>query len=231
MKDVIIACDFSSRLELNTFLANFTEEKPYIKVGMELFYKEGPTLVTELKERGFKIFLDLKLYDIPNTVKRTMRNLAKLGVDITNLHASGGIEMMKQAKQGLIEGAKGGKTPLLIAVTQLTSTSDFALKDELLINASMADTVKKYAENAQLAGLDGVVCSPLEAPIIAKMDNFISVTPGIRLAGDSADDQMRVTTPKIASDLGSTFIVVGRSITGATNPLAAYRQCIAEFVG
>lgn len=230
-KDVIIACDFSSREELNVFLDNFKEEKPYIKVGMELFYKEGPQMVRELKERGFKIFLDLKLHDIPNTVEKAMRNLASLGVDITNLHASGGIEMMRRAKQGLVDGAKGGKIPLLIAVTQLTSTNADILKNQLLIDTPLDETVKKYAENAKIAGLDGVVCSPLEAPIIAKMDNFISVTPGIRLAGDSADDQMRVTTPKIASELGSTFIVVGRSITGANNPLEAYRKCKEEFLG
>ncbi|MEG1519466.1 MAG: orotidine-5'-phosphate decarboxylase [Clostridia bacterium] len=231
LNDVIIACDFSSREELNSFLENFTDEKPYLKVGMELFYKEGVEMVRDLKSRGFKIFLDLKLHDIPNTVKKAMRNLASLGVDITNVHAAGGIEMMKAAKQGLLEGSIGGHTPLLIAVTQLTSTNADVLKNELLIDTPLDETVKKYAENAKAAGLDGVVCSPLEAPIIKKMDNFISVTPGIRLAGDSADDQKRVTTPKLARELGSAFIVVGRSITGAVNPLEAYKKCKKEFLG
>lgn len=228
-RDVIIACDFSSRAELAEFLKPFKNENPYLKIGMELFYKEGPNLVKELKEQGFKIFLDLKLHDIPNTVYKAMKNIASLGVDITNVHAAGGIEMMKQARNGLEEGAKGNK-PVLIAVTQLTSTNSDMLKNELLIGESLENTVKIYAENAKKAGLDGVVCSPLEAPIIKKL-GLLSVTPGIRLLGDSKDDQKRVTTPVMARELGSTYIVVGRSITSAKNPLEAYRRCRNEFIG
>lgn len=224
---VIIACDFSSKEELFAFLEPFKEEKPYLKVGMELFYKVGPEIVSELKAQGFKVFLDLKLHDIPNTVKRAMRNLAALGVDITNVHAAGGIEMMKAARQGLDEGANGQK-PLLIAVTQLTSTDEKMLKEELLINASIDETVRHYAENAQAAGLDGVVCSPLEAPMIREM-GLLSVTPGIRLSSDSKDDQKRIATPAYAKELGSSFIVVGRSITAAANPLMAYKMCVEQF--
>lgn len=227
-KDVIIACDFSSKDELFSFLSVFKGTKPFLKVGMELFYKEGPEMVTRLKAEGYKVFLDLKLHDIPNTVYKAMRNLGALGADIVNVHAAGGIEMMRRAKEGLYEGAKGEK-PKIIAVTQLTSTNADMLKNELLIDTPMADTVRKYAENTKTAGLDGVVCSPLEAPIIEKM-NLISVTPGIRLAGDAKGDQQRVTTPADARKLGSTYIVVGRSITVAENPLAAYNKCVKEFI-
>lgn len=226
-KNVIVACDFSSRGELFDFLKSFDNVRPYLKVGMELFYKEGPEMVVELKKKDYKIFLDLKLHDIPNTVYKAMRNLAGLGVDITNVHAAGGIEMMRMAKKGLVEGACGN-IPKLIAVTQLTSTSDEMLKEELLIEKPMAYTVGHYAKNAKAAGLDGVVCSPLEAPIIKKL-GLISVTPGIRLSGDGKGDQRRVTTPKQAAELGSDYIVVGRSITAADSPLSAYNKCVEEF--
>lgn len=230
MKDVIIACDFSESGELFDFLDSLGSERPYIKIGMELFYKEGPEIVRILSARGFKIFLDLKLHDIPNTVYKAMRNVASLGVDITNVHAAGGIEMMKMAKKGLLEGAPSGKIPKLIAVTQLTSTDDEMLKNELLINETMANTVKHYAENAKAAGLDGVVCSPLEAPIIKEL-GLMSVTPGIRLASDSKGDQKRVTTPQMARELGSDYIVVGRTITAASNPREAYLEVKRQFVG
>lgn len=231
MKDVIIACDFSSREDLFEFLKSFEGHDPYLKIGMELFYAEGPKMVKELKEKGFKIFLDLKLHDIPNTVKKAMVNLGKLGVDITNVHASGGIVMMKAAKEGLLEGAKlaGYEAPLLIAVTQLTSTDQAMLERELCIHEQMSDVVYKYAENAKLAGLDGVVCSPFEASAVEDL-GLISVTPGIRLVGDDDGDQKRVTTPKTAKLLGSSFIVVGRSITQARDPLAAYLECKAQFI-
>lgn len=229
-KDVIIACDFSSKEELYTFLEKLGDQKPYLKVGMELYYKEGAPMVRELKEQGYKIFLDLKLHDIPNTVYKAMRNLGELGVDITNVHASGGIKMMAAALKGLREGAGEGAMPKLIAVTQLTSTDAETLKNELLIGESLENTVKHYALNAKTAGLDGVVCSPLEASIIKEL-GLMSVTPGIRLAGDSVDDQKRVTTPKKAREMGSTYIVVGRSITGADDPRAAYLRCTKEFKG
>ena len=229
-KDVIIACDFSSKEELYAFLEKLGDQKPYLKVGMELYYKEGAPMVRELKAKGFKIFLDLKLHDIPNTVYKAMRNLGELGVDITNLHAAGGIKMMEAALKGLREGAGEGKMPKLIAVTQLTSTDADTLKNELLINESLEDTVKHYALNAKKAGLDGVVCSPLEAGIVKEL-GLMSVTPGIRLAGDSVDDQKRVTTPSKAREMGSTYIVVGRSITGAENPREAYLRCTKEFKG
>ncbi len=227
-REVIIACDFSDKQETLEFLEKLKDEKPYIKIGMELFYKTGPDFVKELKAKGFKIFLDLKLHDIPNTVYKAMKNLASLGVDITNVHASGGVEMMRMAKKGLDEGAKDGQKPLLIAVTQLTSTSQEVLKNELLIETPLAETVKAYAENAKKAGLDGVVCSPLEAPIIKEI-GILSVTPGIRLAGDSANDQKRIATPQLAKELGSNFIVVGRSITSAENPVVAYKECVRQF--
>lgn len=229
-KDVIIACDFSSKEELYAFLEKLGDQKPYLKVGMELYYKEGAPMVRELKAKGFKIFLDLKLHDIPNTVYKAMRNLGELGVDITNLHAAGGIKMMEAALKGLREGAGEGKMPKLIAVTQLTSTDADTLKNELLINESLEDTVKHYALNAKKAGLDGVVCSPLEAGIVKEL-GLMSVTPGIRLAGDSVNDQKRVTTPQIAREMGSTYIVVGRSITGADDPREAYLRCSREFKG
>ena len=226
MRDVIIACDFKNKEELESFLDLLHGETPYLKIGMELFYKEGPVLVKELKERGYRIFLDLKLHDIPTTVKKAMMNLGTLGVDIINLHAAGGIQMMKAAKEGL---DAVHSSALLIAVTQLTSTTDQALREELLIQETMENTVKHYAENALKAGLDGVVCSPLEAPIIKEL-GLKSVTPGIRFASNSTDDQVRVATPELAKELGSDFIVVGRSITGASDPLQAYKRCVKEFV-
>ena len=229
-REVIIACDFSSKEDVNAFLAKTGDAKPYLKIGMELFYKEGPAMVRELKERGYKIFLDLKLHDIPNTVYKAMINLGELGVDITNVHAAGGIKMMEYALKGLTEGAEkaGRERAKLIAITQLTSTDERTLKEELLIPVPLKDTVKAYAENAAKAGLDGVVCSAHEAGIIKEL-GLISVTPGIRLAGDSADDQKRVATPALAKEWGSTYIVVGRSITGASDPLAAYEECVRQF--
>ncbi len=228
MRDVIIACDFKNREDLMEFLKPFEGKySPYLKIGMEIFYKEGPSLVKELKEKGFKIFLDLKLHDIPNTVEKAMRNIASLGVDITNVHAAGGIEMMKAARRGL-DSIEGGKNTKLIAVTQLTSISQTELENELLIKEPLQNVVKKYASNAKEAGLDGVVCSALEAPIIKEM-GLISVTPGIRFADDSVNDQKRVATPSYAKELGSTYIVVGRSITAAKNPLEAYLRCVKEF--
>lgn len=229
-REVIIACDFSSKEDVNAFLAKTGDAKPYLKIGMELFYKEGPEMVRELKERGYKIFLDLKLHDIPNTVYKAMINLGELGVDITNVHAAGGIKMMEYALKGLTEGAEkaGRERAKLIAITQLTSTDERTLKEELLIPVPLKDTVKAYAENAAKAGLDGVVCSAHEAGIIKEL-GLISVTPGIRLRGDSADDQKRVATPALAKEWGSTYIVVGRSITGAADPLAAYEECVRQF--
>ena len=227
MKDVIIACDFSSQEELFEFLRPFEGYDPYLKIGMELFYKEGPGLVKKLKEMGFKIFLDLKLHDIPNTVEKAMRNIGELGVEITNLHAAGGIKMMEAARRGL-DASESGKKTRLIAVTQLTSTSQEILEKELLIEKPISEVVKKYAQNAKQAGLDGVVCSPLEAPLINEL-GLISVTPGIRFASDDANDQKRIATPSYAKELGSTYIVVGRSITEATNPLEAYLRCKKEF--
>ena len=225
-RDVIIACDFSSKEELFNFLAKLDGCNPFLKVGMELFYKEGPQLVKELKEKGCKIFLDLKLHDIPNTVYKAMRNVASLGVEITNIHAAGGIKMMQEAVRGLREVNDFTK---LIAVTQLTSISQEALENELHIKEPLADVVKAYATNAKVAGCDGIVCSPLEAPI-AKELGIISVTPGIRFADDSKNDQKRVATPEYAKELGSTYIVVGRSITGAADPKAAYLRCVKEFI-
>lgn len=226
-RDVIIACDFKSKEELMTFLVPFKGLNPYIKIGMEMFYKEGPELVRELKKDGFKIFLDLKLCDIPNTVKKAMEKIGELGVEITNLHAFGGIEMMKAAREGL-DATESGKKTKLIAVTVLTSINDEILHDELLIDHKVNEVVKIYAGNAKKAGLDGVVCSALEAPIIKEM-GLISVTPGIRLAGDDANDQKRVATPSLAKELGSTYIVVGRSITKAEDPVSAYQKCVKEF--
>ena len=227
MRDVIIACDFKSKTELFEFLKPFEGLNPFLKIGMEIFYKEGPQLVKELKEMGCKIFLDLKLHDIPNTVEKAMRNLGELGVEITNCHAAGGISMMEAARRGL-NSTELGKNTKLIAVTQLTSISQEALETELLIEKPLQEVVKTYALNAKKAGLDGVVCSPLEAPIINEL-NLISVTPGIRFATDSKNDQKRVATPEYAKELGSTYIVVGRSITGAEDPVAAYKRCVEEF--
>lgn len=228
-RDVIIACDFSSKEETLNFLDLFTEEKPFVKIGMELYYAEGPEIVKEIKKRGHKIFLDLKLHDIPNTVYKAMKNVAALRVDMTNVHAAGTIEMMKAAKRAIDEVNPSTK---LIAVTQLTSTSEEMIQKELLIPHSMEETVKHYAKNTQEAGLAGVVCSPLEAGLVQEAcgDDFVTVTPGIRFADDSKGDQKRVTTPAKAKEIGSHYIVVGRSITSAINPVEAYRRCIKEFV-
>ncbi len=228
-KDVIIALDFPTAKDVYAFLDRFEEEKPFVKIGMELYYAEGPQIVREIKARGHKIFLDLKLHDIPNTVKRAMKVLSNLDVDMVNLHAAGTIAMMKAALEGLTR--PDGTRPLLIAVTQLTSTGDEQLKQELLISAPMAETVMHYAGNAKAAGLDGVVCSPLEATQVkaACGETFLTVTPGIRFADAAADDQTRITTPAKARTGGSDFIVVGRPITQAADPVAAYRRCVTEF--
>lgn len=230
-KDVIVACDFSSAQATFDFLDKFTEEKPFVKIGMELYYAEGPSIVKEIKRRGHKIFLDLKLHDIPNTVKKSMSVLSKLDVDMTNLHAAGTIDMMKAAVEGLTR--EDGTRPILIAVTQLTSTSEERMQNELLISASINDTIVKYANNAKIAGLDGVVCSPLEAGMVKKSCGkaFMTVTPGVRFADGDVGDQVRVTTPAKAKEIGSDYIVVGRPITAAADPVAAYRRCVAEFVG
>ena len=230
-KDVIIACDFASKEKTLEFLDLFTEEKPYVKIGMELFYAEGPAIVKELKARGHKIFLDLKLHDIPNTVKKAMAVLSHLDVDMCNLHAGGTVAMMEAALQGLTR--PDGTRPLLIAVTQLTSTSEEKMREDLLIEKPLPDVVMHYAQNAKKAGLDGVVCSPLESPTVhgACGEGFMTVTPGVRFAGGDIGDQSRVTTPADAKKLGSDYIVVGRPITAAEDPVAAYRRCVAEFVG
>ena len=230
-KDVIIACDFGSAEQTFAFLDRFTEEKPFVKIGMELFYAEGPQIVREIKKRGHKIFLDLKLHDIPNTVKKAMRSLSGLDVDIVNVHAAGTRAMMQAALEGLTRA--DGSRPLLIAVTQLTSTDQAALEDELLIDIPIAEVVMAYAENARMAGLDGVVCSPLEAGQVHDRcgKSFLTVTPGVRFASGDAGDQKRVTTPAQAKELGSDYIVVGRPITQAEDPVAAYRRCVKEFLG
>lgn len=230
-KDVIIACDFNSKKATFDFLDKFTDEKPFVKIGMELFYAEGPSIVREIKARGHKIFLDLKLHDIPNTVKKAMSVLRDLDVDMTNLHAAGTVEMMKAAVEGLTR--EDGTRPVLIAVTQLTSTSEERMQNELLINASINDTIVKYAQNAKEAGLDGVVCSPLEAGMVKDVcgKEFMTVTPGVRFADGEVGDQVRVTTPEKAKEIGSDYIVVGRPITQAADPVAAYRRCVEEFVG
>jgi len=230
-KDVIIACDFSSKEEVLNFLDKFTDEKPFVKIGMELFYAEGPEIVREIKKRGHKIFLDLKLHDIPNTVKKTMSVLSRLDVDMTNLHASGTVDMMKAALEGLTR--PDGTRPILIAVTQLTSTSEDRMRDDLLINEPMDKVVMHYAKNAAVSGLDGVVCSPLEAEKVHNIcgDNFITVTPGVRFADGDKGDQVRVMTPEQAKKIGSDYIVVGRPITASDDPVAAYRRCVNEFIG
>ena len=230
-KDVIIACDFSTAEETFKFLDNFTEEKPYVKIGMELYYAEGPAIVKEIKKRGHKIFLDLKLHDIPNTVKKAMSVLSDLDVDMTNLHAAGTVAMMEAAIEGLTR--PDGTRPLLIAVTQLTSTDEERMKNDLLIDHKLEDVVMHYAQNAKKAGLDGVVCSPLESPVVHEAcgEGFCTVTPGVRFADGEKGDQVRVTTPAKAKELGSDYIVVGRPITQAADPVAAYRRCMEEFVG
>ncbi len=229
-KDVIIACDFDSAKQTMDFLSRFTDRKPFVKIGMELFYAEGPQIVRDIKARGHKIFLDLKLHDIPNTVGKAMAVLSRLDVDMCNLHAAGTAAMMEAAIKGLTR--PDGSRPLLIAVTQLTSTSEERMQQELLINAPMADVVSHYALNARNSGLDGVVCSPLEAGTVHKVcgDSFLTVTPGVRFADDAVGDQVRVATPARAKELGSDYIVVGRSITAAPDPVAAYNRCINEFV-
>ncbi len=230
-KDVIIACDFNGKEQLFDFLDKFNEEKLYLKVGMELFYAGGNEIVKEIKKRGHKIFLDLKLHDIPNTVKKAMAVLSSLDVDMVNLHAGGGSVMMKYALEGLTRA--DGTRPLLIAVTQLTSTNQELMTNELLIDKPLDEVVMSYALNTKNAGLDGVVCSPLEAGKVHDVcgKSFLTITPGIRLAGDSVGDQKRVTTPALARELGSDYIVVGRSITGAEDPVSAYRKCVQEFLG
>ena len=230
-RDVIIACDFSSEEATLKFLDNFKEEKPYVKIGMELYYAAGADMVRKLKERGHKIFLDLKLHDIPNTVKKSMAVLSSLNVDMCNLHASGTIAMMEAALEGLTR--PDGTRPLLIAVTQLTSTSQERMTNDLLIDKPIDEVVMHYAHNAKLAGLDGVVCSPLEAGKVKDKcgREFLTVTPGVRFADGDIGDQVRVTTPAKAKEIGSDYIVVGRPITAAEDPVAAYRRCVAEFCG
>ena len=230
-RDVIIACDFSSEEATLKFLDNFKEEKPYVKIGMELYYAAGADMVRKLKERGHKIFLDLKLHDIPNTVKKSMAVLSGLNVDMCNLHASGTIAMMEAALEGLTR--PDGTRPLLIAVTQLTSTSQERMTNDLLIDKPIDEVVMHYAHNAKLAGLDGVVCSPLEAGKVKEKcgKEFLTVTPGVRFADGDIGDQKRVMTPAAAKEIGSDYIVVGRPITAAEDPVAAYKRCVADFVG
>ncbi|WP_269477553.1 orotidine-5'-phosphate decarboxylase [Hominibacterium faecale] len=229
-KDVIIALDFKNGKEALEFLDRFTDKKPYVKVGMELYYAEGPAIVREIKKRGHQLFLDLKLHDIPNTVEKAMAVLSRLDVDMVNLHAAGTIEMMKAALRGLTR--EDGTRPLLIAVTQLTSTSQERMTEELLIEEDLDKVVIRYAENADMAGLDGVVCSPLEAGKIHDTcgRDFLTITPGVRFDNASKGDQVRVTTPAKAKELGSDYIVVGRPITQADDPVAAYNRCVEDFV-
>ena len=228
-KDVIIACDFSSKQACMEFLDKFTGRKPFVKIGMELFYAEGPQIVREIKERGHKIFLDLKLHDIPNTVKKSMSVLRNLDVDMTNLHAAGTGAMMESALEGLTR--EDGTRPILIAVTQLTSTSEERMKNELLINEPIDKVVMHYAKNAKDSGLDGVVCSPLEAGKVHDLcgKDFLTITPGVRFADGDIGDQVRVMTPEEAKKIGSDYIVVGRPITAAEDPVAAYERCVNEF--
>ena len=229
-KDVIIACDFDSAEKTFAFLDRFTGRKPFVKIGMELYYAEGPAIVRAIKERGHKIFLDLKLHDIPNTVKKSMAVLSRLDVDMTNLHAAGTVSMMEAAIEGLTR--PDGTRPLLIAVTQLTSTDEERMKKDLLIDRPLPEVVMHYAENAKVAGLDGVVCSPLEAQKVHERcgEGFLTVTPGVRFADGDVGDQKRVMTPAEAKRIGSDYIVVGRPITAAADPVAAYERCVAEFV-
>lgn len=230
-KDVIIACDFSSKAEVIDFLGKFKDEKLFLKIGMELFYAEGPEIVRDIKRMGHKIFLDLKLHDIPNTVKKAMAVLSNLDIDMCNVHAAGAGGMMQAALEGLTR--QDGTRPLLIAVTQLTSTSEEVMRQELWIDKPIDETVMHYAENARNAGLDGVVCSPLEAGKVHEVcgEKFLTITPGVRFADGDVGDQKRVTTPEKAKELGSDYIVVGRPITQAADPVAAYRRCVEEFVG
>ena len=228
---VIVALDFENTRRALEFLELFQEQKLFLKVGMELFYAGGSDFLRVLKEKGHRVFLDLKLHDIPNTVKKAMKVLSQLDIDMCNVHASGTIEMMKAALEGLIR--EDGTRPLLIAVTQLTSTSEEAMRQQLLINASMKDTVAQYAKNTKEAGLDGIVCSPLEAAVVKDIcgQDFLTITPGIRFADAAKDDQVRITTPSKAREIGSDFIVVGRPITAATDPVASYKRCVTDFLG
>lgn len=232
-RDVIIACDFPSKEATLEFLKPFESRKPYVKIGMELFYSEGPDIVRELKAKGYRVFLDLKLHDIPHTVEMAMTSLAKLGADMTNVHAAGGRKMMEAAVRGLEAGSQGRETPILLAVTQLTSTSKEMMNEELGIPGEVRDTVISYARNAKAAGLQGVVCSPLEAADIHQAcgGDFFTITPGIRFEGAPGDDQTRVTTPARAGQIGSDYIVVGRPITKAEDPVAAYDKCVRDFTG
>ena len=229
MKDVIIACDFASAAQTYEFLSRFTDEKPFVKIGMELFYAEGPEIVRRLKARGHRIFLDLKLHDIPNTVRKAMAVLSRLDVDMVNLHAAGTREMMTAALEGLTR--QDGTRPILLAVTQLTSTNRERMNNDILVPGEVADCVQHYARCAKQSGLDGVVCSPLEAGMVKKAcgSDFLCVTPGIRFADGDKGDQQRVTTPAMAREIGSDYIVVGRPITAASDPVAAYRRCCEEF--
>ncbi len=229
-RDVIVACDFASAEDVFKFLDKFEGRKPFVKIGMELFYAEGPEIVREIKRRGHKIFLDLKLHDIPNTVKKSMAVLSRLDVDMTNLHAGGTVRMMEAALEGRTR--PDGTRPILIAVTQLTSTDQEAMSADLLINEPIDKVVMHYAANAKKAGLDGVVCSPLEAGKVHETcgDGFVTVTPGVRFADGDIGDQKRVMTPAEAKKIGSDYIVVGRPITAAADPVAAYERCVAEFV-
>ena len=229
-KDVIVACDFAGKKEVLEFLDKFGGKKPFVKIGMELYYSEGPDIVREIKARGHKIFLDLKLHDIPNTVKKSMSVLSRLDVDMCNLHASGTVAMMEAAIEGLTR--EDGSRPMLIAVTQLTSTSEERMKSDLLINEPLDKVVMHYAKCAKVAGLDGVVCSPLEAEKVHEVcgNEFVTVTPGVRFADGDIGDQVRVTTPARAKEIGSDYIVVGRPITAAADPVAAYERCVSEFV-
>ena len=229
-KDVIVACDFDSKEKTLAFLDKFQGEKPFVKIGMELYYAEGPAIVKEIKARGHKIFLDLKLHDIPTTVKKAMAVLSGLDVDICNLHAAGTSRMMEAALEGLTR--PDGTRPLLIAVTQLTSTDEEIMQKDLLIDQPLEKVVMHYAKNAADSGLDGVVCSPLEAGKVHEVcgSKFLTVTPGVRFAGGDVGDQKRVTTPEKAKELGSDYIVVGRPITAAADPVAAYERCVAEFI-
>lgn len=231
-KDVIIACDFSSSQKTLEFLEKLGDRRPYVKIGMELYYAEGPSIVKVLKERGHKVFLDLKLHDIPNTVNKAMKVLAAMDIDMCNVHAGGTVDMMEAALRGLEKGSEGRKRPLLIAVTQLTSTTQERMKTDLLIDEDMDKVVEHYAYNSKIAGLDGVVCSPLESRKVHGIcgEDFLTVTPGVRFPDDDKGDQARVTTPAKAKELGSDYIVVGRSITAAADPEAAYDRCVAEFV-
>ncbi len=230
-RDVIVACDFPSAEKTLSFLDRFTGRKPFVKIGMELFYAEGPAVVRAIKERGHRIFLDLKLHDIPNTVKRAMAVLSSLDVDIVNCHASGTVRMMEAAREGLTR--PDGTRPLLIAVTQLTSTDQETMESDLWIREPIGEVVMHYAENARRAGLDGVVCSPLEAGAVHERcgADFLTVTPGVRFADGEVGDQKRVMTPAEAKRIGSDYIVVGRPITAAEDPVAAYNRCMEEFVG